>query len=197
MKVLGITGGIGCGKSTVIETLTKHYQCFVISTDQLAASLMEPGNAAYELVVEYFGDSILMEDGQINRKNLAARVFKSEMDLLKLNSFTHPLVRDEVVQRIEENRNNEKLDLIIVETALPYEARLEEYCDEIWYITASLEVRRERLMKNRNYSDEKINDIFNKQLSEEAYKDFCTHVIVNDTTTQDVLRQAKAILENL
>ena len=196
MKVLGITGGIGCGKSTVIEILEEHYRCYVINTDQLAASLLEPGNSAYTKVVDYFGDSILMENGQINRKKLAARVFKSEMELLKLNSFTHPLVREEVVRRIEANRDVDGLELIIVETALPYEARLREYCDDIWYVTASLEVRRERLMQSRNYSDEKINDIFNKQLSEEAYKDFCAHVIVNNTTKEDVLRQAKAILED-
>ena len=86
-------------------------------------------------------------------------------------------------------------ELVIVETALPYEARLKEYCDEIWYVTASLEVRKERLMSSRNYSDEKINDIFNKQLSEGAYRDLSTHILVNDTTKDDVLRQMRDILD--
>lgn len=199
MKVLGITGGIGCGKSTVIEILDENYHCYIINTDQIAADLMKKGNHAYQLVVDYFGDDILYEDGEINRKKLAKRVFKSEMDLLKLNSFTHPLVREEVEKRIKEEKSKamseEAVELIIVETALPYEARLNDYCDDIWYVSASLEVRKDRLITSRNYSDDKINDIFNKQLSEEAYRDFCTHVIVNDTTKEDVLRQAKAILE--
>lgn len=200
MKVLGITGGIGCGKSTVIDILDENYRCYIINTDNIAAELMKKGNAAYQLVVQYFGSGILYEDGEINRKKLAARVFKSEMELLKLNSFTHPLVRDEVLRRVSLIRNEAGTEgapeLVIVETALPYEARLKDYCDEIWYVTASLEVRKERLMTNRNYSDDKINDIFNKQLSEEAYRDFSTHVIVNDTTKEEVLRQARTILES-
>lgn len=199
MKVLGITGGIGCGKSTVIDILNENYRCYIINTDQIAAELMKKGHAAYNRVVDYFGEEVLCDDGEINRKKLAGRVFKSEMDLLKLNSFTHPLVREEVLARIKEQKeveSTEAVELVIVETALPYEARLQEYCDETWYITASLEVRRERLMTSRNYSDEKINDIFNKQLSEEAYRDFCTHVIVNDTTKEEVLRQVRTILEH-
>ena len=201
MKVLGITGGIGCGKSTVIDILKENYQCYIINTDQIAAELMKKDNLAYEKVVEYFGEEILDEDGEINRKKLASRVFKSEMDLLKLNSFTHPLVREEVIAQVHQMREMAETEpekapeLVIVETALPYEARLKEYCDEIWYVTASLEVRKERLMSSRNYSDEKINDIFNKQLSEGAYRDLSTHILVNDTTKDDVLRQMRDILD--
>ena len=201
MKVVGITGGIGCGKSTVIGILNENYQCYIINTDQIAADLMKKGNLSYEKVVEYFGTDILYEDGEINRKKLASRVFKSERDLLKLNSFTHPLVREEVQAKVKQMRDVAAVEpemapeLVIVETALPYEARLKEYCDEIWYVTASLEVRRERLKSNRNYSDEKINDIFNKQLSEEAYQEFCAHILVNDTTIEDVLRQIKEVLD--
>lgn len=201
MKVLGITGGVGCGKSTVVDILKENYRCYVINTDQIAAELMKKGNLAYEKVVEYFGEEILMKDGEINRKELASRVFKSEMDLLRLNSFTHPLVREEVNAQVHEMRGLVEAEpetapeLVIVETALPYEARLKEYCDEIWYVTASLEIRKERLMSSRNYSDEKINDIFNKQLSEEAYRDLSTHILVNDTTKEEVLSQIRDILD--
>lgn len=195
MKVLGITGGIGCGKSTVIDILREQYSCAVINTDQIAADLMQKGQKTYQKIVEYFGEDILKDDGEINRKKLANRVFKSEMDLLKLNSFTHPLVREEVLIKIEQYQKEDSERLIIVETALPYEARLKEYCDEVWYVTASLELRRERLKTTRGYSDEKINDIFNKQLSDADYRDFCTHVIVNDTTKEEVIRQARHILE--
>lgn len=194
MKVIGITGGIGCGKSTVIDVLNMNYQCYVINTDFIAAELMKKDQKAYQKVVEYFGEEILQEDGEINRKKLANRVFKSELDLLKLNSFTHPIVREEVLSQIEQQRNLGKNQLIIVETALPYEARLKEYCDDIWYVTASLEIRRERLKTSRNYSDDKINDIFNKQLSESAYRDFCNHVIVNDTTKENILEQIRVLL---
>lgn len=194
MKVIGITGGIGCGKSTVIDVLNVNYQCYVINTDFIAAELMKKDQKAYQKVVEYFGEEILQEDGEINRKKLANRVFKSELDLLKLNSFTHPIVREEVLLQIEQQRNLGKNQLIIVETALPYEARLKDYCDDIWYVTASLEIRRERLKTSRNYSDDKINDIFNKQLSESAYRDFCNHVIVNDTTKEDILEQIRVLL---
>ena len=195
MKVIGITGGIGSGKSTVIDVINENYDCYIMNTDQMAAHLMQKGNAAYVKTVEYFGKEILQEDGEIDRKKLAQRVFKSEMELLKLNSFTHPLVREEILRQIEQEKaksgTSMESKLIIVETALPYEAHLKDYCDEIWYVTASLEVRRERLMQHRNYSVEKINDIFNKQLTEMAYKEFSTHVLVNDTTKEEILRQVR------
>lgn len=123
MKVLGITGGIGCGKSTVIDILKENYQCYIINTDQIAAELMKKDNLAYEKVVEYFGEEILDEDGEINRKKLASRVFKSEMDLLKLNSFTHPLVREEVITQVHQMREmaetepEKAQELVIIETA--------------------------------------------------------------------------------
>ena len=199
MKVLGITGGIGCGKSTIVDIINNHYHCFIINTDLIAADLMKQGHEAYDKIVEYFGLEILSDNGEINRRKLANRVFKSEMDLLKLNSFTHPLVREKVLDLIklkkEESKENTDLvcDFIIIETALPYEARLKDYCDEVWYVTASLEIRRERLIESRHYSDEKINDIFNKQLSDEDYINYCTHVIVNNTTKEDVLLQIKKL----
>ena len=205
MKVLGITGGIGCGKSMVIDLMKEEYSCYVINTDRVAYELMQPGNKSYDLIVAYFGEEILEESEQIDRKKLADRVFKSERELLKLNSFTHPMVREYIIDTISKVRKEAleaeqmgeqyEIEFVIVETALPYEARLKDYCDEIWYITASLEVRKERLMMNRGYSVEKVTDILNKQLSDLAYQDFCSHVISNNTTKEDVLGQIRQIIE--
>ena len=204
MKILGITGGIGCGKSMVIDLMKELTRSFVIGTDEVAAKLMEQGNPSYVKIVDYFGTDILDTEGNIDRKKLAHHVFKSERELLKLNSFTHPEVRAYVIDLIHKMKEEEQValengqtypyDYIIIETALPYEARLKEYCDEVWAVVASLEIRRDRLMQNRGYSIEKITDIFNKQLSEEDYQLFCDVIIRNDTSKEEIIKQISEIL---
>lgn len=202
MKVIGITGGIGSGKSKVIGSMRKKYRVYLISTDEVAMNLMRKGNVSYQKVVGYFGTQVLGEDGEINRSELAKLVFEKEEELLKLNSFTHKDVREEVLRQIErvKNRASEEnqidgYDYILVETALPYEARLNEYCDEIWYVYASLEIRQRRLVENRGYSTQKVNNILNKQLPEEAYRDYCEKILVNDTNEEDILKQIETFLK--
>ena len=117
--VIGVTGGVGSGKSTVLNFLRDGYRAQIIEEDQVARELMEPGGACYQAVTEAFGPEILAEDGQINRKELAALVFSDEAKRKQLNSLTHPLVEREVRRRIAAYDG-----LSVVETALPREAGL-------------------------------------------------------------------------
>lgn len=196
MKVIGITGGIGSGKSTIINILKDTYNAFVISTDHIAQILMEKGNISYNLVVENFGSGILDQGGNINRKELAAIVYDNPEKLLLLNSLSHPYVMQQVLDIIEEKRN-EKVVLICVETALPKEAGLSNFCDEIWYIHASEDIRRERLQKSRNYTNEKIDSIFYNQIKENEYREISTHIIDNNFSREKVAEQIAQILKNI
>jgi dephospho-CoA kinase len=157
---------------------------------------MEKGNISYNLVVENFGSGILDSEGNINRKGLAAIVYNDPEKLVLLNSLSHPYVMKHVMDIIKEKRN-EKVELVCVETALPKAAGLGNFCDEIWYIHASEDTRRERLQKSRNYTNEKIDSIFINQIKENEYREISTHVIDNNLSREEVAEQIGQILKKM
>jgi len=108
MKVIGITGGIGSGKSLVADILVKDYGAYYINTDRIAYEQMLPDGISYQGVVDFFGKVILNEDGTINRSKLAKIVFNDKEKLLKLNSLTHPNVLIDVLKEIEKKETKEK-----------------------------------------------------------------------------------------
>lgn len=193
-KVIGITGGIGSGKSIVCEIFKRDYQAHLINMDQIAHSLMEPGAISYELIVKFFGKEILDAANRIDRKKLGELVYKDENQLMLLNSCTHPYVLDYVRNEIQDKKSARER-LICVESALPKEAKLTELCDEVWYVKASDNLRRERLIHNRNYSKDKIDHIFGKQISDKEYKKIGTKIIINETSQEDLVKQIKLLLK--
>ncbi len=193
MKIIGITGGIGSGKSTITKLLEEKYDAFIISTDKIAHQLMQKGSISYQFIVEYFGNSILNEDGEIDRIQLGKQVYHDSEQLQKLNSFTHPYVMDYIAKLIEE-KQKEGVNLLCIETALPKEAGLNQICDEIWYIYASEEIRKTRLMESRGYSEDKITSIIKRQSSEEEFKKLSTHRVKNDGSMESLMEQIEILL---
>ena len=185
--ILGITGGVGCGKSAVLDILEKEYGAYVIQADIVAHELMEPGQTSYQAIVEHFGQGILAENGRIDRKALGAIVFADEESLVVLNSLTHPAVKAEIRRRIEESQNR----FIVIEAALLLEDHYDEICDEIWYIYADKEVRFQRLAASRGYTREKSQSMMDNQMSEEELRRRCQAVIDNSGT----LEETKAALD--
>lgn len=198
MKIIGITGGIGCGKSTVLAWLEEKHQAVILETDRIAHKLMEPGNKVYLDIVKNFGEGILVSDGQIDRKALGGIVFSDEEKLKLLNSLTHPAVKMYVRERIAEEEKK-GTELAVVEAALLLEDHYDEICDEIWYIYTSEANRRERLKSSRGLTDEKITEILGSQSSEQFYLDGSDRVIHNDGDFADtgacVERALKAMKE--
>lgn len=194
MKVIGITGGVGSGKSTVTDILKEKYNACLINTDQVAHKLMEKGQVSYNEIVRYFGPGVLDEKGEISRSSLGAIVYQNPEKLLKLNSFTHPYVMGYVRELIEQKKD-EGVRIVCVETALPSEAGLKNLCDEVWYIYAPEEVRRERLIQSRSYSDEKIYSIFQNQLKEEDFKKISDYTIHTDCDMENVKEQIRFLVE--
>lgn len=195
MKVIGITGGIGSGKSTVSNLLETYLNGYIISMDAVAHQLMSRGGSSYQLIVDFFGDKILKEDKEIDRKKLGEIVYKDKEKLLLINSFTHPFVLEEVKKIIEEK--GQEHAIIGIETALPREGKLDSFCDEIWYVYTPIPIRKRRLMESRGLKEETIDEILLKQISEEEYKALSTQVIVNDGSMEKVLEQIKVLAKNL
>lgn len=195
MKVYGITGGAGTGKSEVIKMLQQNFGGCVIMSDEVARELMQKGNISYQLIVEYFGRDILMDDGEIDRKKLADHVFNNKEALEKLNSMTHPYVKDEIRKLIAEAEASGECRFVALESAILLECGYEDICDEFWYVYTKPEIRRQRMKETRNYSDEKVDSVMRNQQPDEVFFKQCSFVIKNNTTLSDVYDQLKEKLD--
>ena len=195
MKVYGITGGAGTGKSEVIKMLQQNFGGCVIMSDEVARELMQKGNISYQLIVEYFGRDILRDDGEIDRKKLADHVFNNKEALEKLNSMTHPYVKDEIRKLIAEAEASGECRFVALESAILLECGYEDICDEFWYVYTKPEIRRQRMKETRNYSDEKVDSVMRNQQPDEVFFEQCSFVIKNNTTLSDVYAQLKEKLE--
>lgn len=178
MKVIGITGGIGSGKSKVLDFLKEKHNAKTYQADLIAHQLQLPGTQGYQKIVECFGSGILTTDKTINRNLLGAIVFEDPHKLQVLNAIMHPMVKTKIKEIIRQDVENH-IPLIVVEAALLLEENYDQLCDEIWYIYADENVRKLRLKETRGYSDEKISRIIKSQLPTETFLEKCKIVIDN------------------
>jgi dephospho-CoA kinase len=195
MKVIGITGGIGAGKSELLSYISAHYRCRIILSDQVANEVKEKGTACYDAIVELLGKSVLEPDGEISRNRMAARIFADKALLTKVNAILHPAVNTFIMDTIEEEREKKEMDYLFIEAALLIESGYEHVVDQMWYIYAPDEIRRKRLKESRGYPDEKITKILEKQLSEEAFRAHCDVVIDNSADLAHAYLQIDKELE--
>ena len=184
--VIGITGGVGCGKSTVLDVLKNKYGAAVIEADKVGHTVMEKGTDAYYQILDCFSNQILDENDNIDRKKLGAIVFADESLLMKLDGIIHPAVKSYIKTFIA-NEKSKGTSLIIVEAALLIEAGYRDICDCFWYIFVDVEKRISRLMDSRGYTLEKIHQIMNNQLSEKEFKDNTDDVIDNNGDLNDLM----------
>ena len=192
--ILGITGGVGAGKSSVLAILEKEYNAKLILADEVGRELMQPGEANYVNIVNAFGKEILNEDQTINRSALGEIVFHDETKLSLLNSITHKNVDEEILSRIDQFGKEEPEGLLVIESALLVGAGYEKRFDQLWYIYTREEVRYERLKASRGYSDEKIKQMIEKQQKEEEFKSMASNIIDNSGDLEDTKAQIIKIL---
>ncbi|MGN0279217.1 MAG: dephospho-CoA kinase [Lachnospiraceae bacterium] len=189
MKVIGITGGVGAGKSEILSYLKEHCNCRIVMADRLAEELEQPGQDCYNQLLALFGSSILQEDGRIDRKKMAVRIFADKSLLEAVNAMIHPAVKQAILQIIRDEKEAARLDYLFIEAALLIEDGYAEIVDELWYIHTEEKVRRQRLKASRGYTDEKIDSILREQLSEEEFYRHCHFVIENSGSLESVYEQ--------
>lgn len=194
MKIIGITGGIGSGKSRVLSFMRETYVATICQADQVAWQLQMPGEECYERIVERFGIEILNRDQTINRKTLGGRVFGREHELAALNEIMHPAVKSRIQNEMESERNRGTA-LFVLEAALILEEHYDEICDEVWYIYTDEQIRRVRLKESRQYSDEKIDAIIAAQASEKMFRERCHRTIDNSGTFEETCEQIKKAMD--
>lgn len=193
MHTIGITGGVGAGKSTILNYLQEEYHAYLIVADELAKELEEPGHVCYDRLVEAFGSKILDAEGNIDKKAFAGVIFSDPESLRIANSIIHPEVKSEILKRLQEQQEA-GTKLFVVEAALLIEEKYDEILDELWYIYTDDAVRSERLKESRGYTDEKIRSIMRQQLSDEEFRSHCTVVIDNSKRPEDTYVQIDKVL---
>ena len=198
MHFIGITGGVGAGKSCILEYLAQKEGCKVMLADEIAHELMEPGTACFSEIQKTFsGEDIFDETGAFDRVKLAKVLFSSDEKREKLNQIVHPAVKQYVIDADKAARADASITLLVLEAALLIEEHYNEICEELWYIYTSEEIREQRLMASRGYSKEKVHQIFASQLSEEVYRKHCKVVIDNNGDVSETYRQIEEALAGL
>ena len=173
MKIIGLTGGIGSGKSTVLE-LFKILGVKTYSADESAKKLVNTDPYLINLIKSSFGENIY-DKGQLNSKKLSKIVFEDTEKLKLLNSIIHPVVAKDF--KLFLNSNNE--DYIVKEAAIIFETKSENNYDKIIFIQSPLEIRIERVINRDNISREEVMKRINNQLDENLIIDKCDYVISN------------------
>lgn len=200
MKIIGVTGGVGSGKTELLHYIEKNYRCRILLADEASHEVMQKGGRIYEPLVALLGSSVLDSSGEINRKEMAARIFSQEELLGRVNALIHPAVREYILEAVAEEREKaaagaeDAVDYFFLEAALLIECGYRSVVDEMWYIYCDLAVRRERLKKSRGYSDGKIDSILSSQLTEAEFRSGSDVVIDNSGDLEDAYRQIREAL---
>lgn len=195
MRFIGITGGVGAGKSAVLDYLNEDKRYMVLLADEVAHDLMEPGTKCYDrLKKEFLEEDIYLPAGGFDRNKLAQVIFSDDDKRKRLNEIVHPSVKEFVIETVEKAQKEGIVSIVFFEAALLIEERYYEICDELWYIYTSEDNRRKRLKENRGYTDEKIDNIFDSQLKDEQFRQYCQVIIDNNGSIYDTRKQVDLAL---
>lgn len=198
MRFIGITGGVGAGKSEILGYLKGRPDTKVMLADEIAHELMEPGTSCYEKIKRQFaGDDIFLPDGSFDRGKMAEVIFSKEEKRKQMNAIVHPAVKEFVIETANAEQKKGNLHFLFLEAALLIEEHYDEICHELWYIYTREDIRKQRLMASRGYSEEKVKHIFDSQLSEETYRRYCKCVLDNNGTVEETFIQLEQALKNI
>ena len=186
--IIGVMGGVGSGKSTVLNYLENNYEANIIEADKVAKEVMLPGNDVYNEIVKTFPEVIV--DNKIDSKKLAEIVFNDKEQLEKLNSITHPGAVKEIISRIKSSKKR----IIVVESAILLGSGVEQYCDELWFVFCNRDTRIKRLMQTRGYSKEKCISVIESQPADEEYNKGADEFIDNSYSEENTREQIDLIL---
>lgn len=190
-RVIGLTGGIGSGKSTVSKYLAE-LGAAIIDADKVGHEAFQPGTEAWREVVATFGRDILTPQGEIDRKKLGAIVFDNPVALAQLNGIMHPKMGDMMKAQIDEYRR-QGVAVVVLEAAILIEANWTPLVDEVWVTTAPESVVLERLKKQRGLAEEQTLARIRSQLSSEERLKHADVVITNEGNLEEVKARVKEL----
>ncbi|MBF0993339.1 MAG: dephospho-CoA kinase [Granulicatella sp.] len=189
MKIVGLTGGISSGKSTVSSYL-KQLKIPVIDADEVARKVVEPNSQGAIEIRKAFGSDVFEEDGSLNRQKLGALIFSNAENRQKLDDLLQPLIKIMILDEIEENRQQGK-NMIVLDLPLLFEKQYEELCEEIIVVYIPRELQLERLMRRNQYTKQDALSRIDSQLSIEEKRKRATVLLDNQGTIQQLYHQVE------
>lgn len=190
--IIGLTGGSGCGKTTVANIL-KELGGYIIDADKIAHEVIKKGQKAYYEIIDFFGKNILTKEKDIDRKALGSIVFSNEEKLKALNSITHKYILKEIKYQIDSMKKEGVYKYIVLDAPLLIETNLHKIVDTVWVVYAEKEDRIKRLLKRDNLPREIIIKRIESQTDFEKIKPFADFIIYN----KDNLNLKEVILKQL
>ena len=194
--IIGLTGGIGSGKSEVSSILRKQFKIPIIDADAISEDLVKPGRKGLQAVSQAFGKEVLTADGELNREILRQRISRNEDDMRLLNSILHPLIEREVKEQIDDyTRLGEKL--IVYDCPLLFEARQEKFVDLIIVVVCDDEERIKRVTKRDNCTKEDARKMLAVQMSQNQMVSMADVIIDNNGTLDDLNRAVAFVMNKI
>ena len=189
MKIVGLTGGISSGKSTVSSYL-KQLKIPVIDADEVARKVVEPNSQGAREIRKAFGSDVFEEDGSLNRQKLGALIFSNAENRQKLDDLLQPLIKIMILDEIEEYRQKGET-MIVLDLPLLFEKHYEKLCEEIIVVYVPRELQLERLMKRNQYTKQEALSRIDSQLSIEEKRKRATFLLDNQGSIQQLYQQVE------
>ena len=196
MKTIGLTGGIGTGKTTVSEYL-KEKGCVIIDADKISKEMTEKGSPALEEIKKSFGGKYISKEGTLERKLLGDLVFNDPEALEKLHAIITKKVEEKIDLILKQLKKQAIDDIVVIDAPLLFECGMESVADENWLITADMQVRIDRVEKRDGLSEKQILDRINNQMSEDEKRGKSRCIIDNSGTVEDLYRHIDKIIERI
>ncbi len=197
MKIIGITGPIGSGKSTVTGILSTKYGAKIINADEISKLVVKKDQMAYMDIVNSFGSGVLDESGELDRKILSGIVFRDSEKLKLLNDITHKYIVEEITKNINSAKENLSVEVIGLECIIPVEHGFMDVVDEIWVVTADMDTRIKRIMKRSSLTRKETIDRINSQKSEEEYLKIADKVIRNNGNLSELEEKISELIRTV
>ncbi len=194
MKIIGVTGGVGAGKSEILSWLEKNTNCKVVRADDVAHLLMKPGQVTHSRLVSLLNSDVVARDGSIDRRKMGEKVFNNRELLNSVNRIVHPAVKEYLLSDMDHERRLDRFDYYFLEAALLIEDGYDRICEELWYIHTDENVRRERLKRSRGYTDSQITGIMNNQADDGIFRRYSSRIIDNSGELSETIKQLRKIL---
>jgi dephospho-CoA kinase len=179
MRVLGVTGGTGCGKSVVCRIL-KEQGGKIIDADKITRKLQEPGEVVYDEIRDHFGPEIISPDGKIDRKKLGAIVFSDIAERRALNTIVHSRVSQEIKRRIAKYEEAGDVPFVVLDVPLPIEEGFFDTANCIWAVVANNDLRVARLVKRMGITEKEAEARISAQMTNREYEDIADVTILNE-----------------
>ena len=179
MRVLGVTGGTGCGK-TVVCRILKEQGGKIIDADKITRKLQEPGEVVYEEIRRHFGEEILLPDGNIDRKKLGSIVFNDKKERNVLNNIVHSRVSLEIKKRIAKYEEAGDVPFVVLDVPLPIEEGFFDTVNCIWAVVANDDLRVARLVNRMGITEADAEARISSQMSNREYEDIADVTILNE-----------------